>query len=121
MRSALTYKEIIVIAILMIAITDSFVLYAQNSCTQNNIYATGYELRDEFGQPFTATDDHQLGDPITGELWVTLSGSSSNGYNMRMFYDLYINGNLSAVGQQDCLFSGTGITLNTWMKVRDFT
>lgn len=120
MRSVLTYKGIIVVAILMIAISDSFMLFAQNSCTQNNIYATGYELRDEFGQAFTATDDYELGDPISGELWVNLSGSSSNGYNMRMFYDLYVNGNPTAPDQQDCLFSGTGITLNTWMKARDF-
>ena len=120
MNSALTYKRIIVLAIILIASTNSFMLYAQNSCTQNNLYATGYELRDEFGQAFTSTDNHQLGDPIAGELWVTLSGSSSNGYNLRMFYDLYVNGNPSALGQQDCLFSGVGITLNTWVKVRDF-
>lgn len=101
--------------------TDTVMLYAQNSCTQNNIVATNYQLRNSSGQPFSVTDDYELGDPVIGELWVTLSNNTGGGYNLRMFYDRYSNGTLVAASQQDCLFPGTSIQANTWVKVRAIT
>ncbi|WP_425638033.1 PKD domain-containing protein [Algoriphagus yeomjeoni] len=118
MKTTLKHKIIIVIAFITIAITNSYMLYAQNSCTQNNIVATNYQLRNSSGQPFSVTDDYELGDPVTGELWVTLTNNTGGGYNLRMFYDLYRNNNISATDQQDCLFEATEILANTWVRVR---
>lgn len=56
-----------------------------------------------------------------GELWVILTNNTGGGYNLRMFYDRYSNGTLVAANQQDCLFSGTEILANTWVKVRAIT
>lgn len=115
------YRIIFAIAFMIIAITNPYILYAQNACTQNNIVATNYQLRDSYGQPFSATDDYELGEQVTGELWVTLSNNTGGGSNLRMFYDRYSNGMLVAADQQDCLFPGTVILANTWVKVRAIT
>lgn len=121
MKTTLKHKIITVIAFMIIAITNSYMLYAQNSCTQQNIVTTNYQLRNSSGQPFSVTDDYELGDPVTGELWVTLTNNTGGGYNLRMFYDRYSNGTLVAANQQDCLFPGTAIQANTWVKVRSMT
>lgn len=118
MEITIKHKIILVIAFITIAITNSYMLYAQNSCTQNNIVATNYQLRNSSGQPFSVTDEYDLGDPVMGELWVTLTNNTGGGYNMRMFYDLYRNGKIAGANQQDCLFSGTTIVPNTWVRVR---
>jgi len=121
MEITIKHKIILVIAFITIAITNSYMLYAQNSCTQNNIVATNYQLRNSSGQPFSVTDNYELGDPVTGELWVTLTNNTGGGSNLRMFYDRYSNGALVAASQQDCLFPGTVILANTWIKVRAIT
>lgn len=100
------------------------------NCPQNNIVLTGFELRNENGNVFNSTDDFELGEVVTGELWVYFGGSSNNGYNMRFYFDIIINGVLvpndrNNDGQQDrqynCLFPGQAIAKNQWVKVRDFT
>jgi PKD repeat protein len=117
----LNIKHFLSIAFFLIAMTDADMLYAQNSCTQNNIVATNYQLRNEFGESFSVTDGYELGDPVSGELWVILGGNSTSGYNLRMFYDFYSNGSLVSANQQDCLFSGTTILHSVWIKARDIT
>ncbi|MFC3415960.1 PKD domain-containing protein [Algoriphagus hitonicola] len=90
-------------------------------CSQNNFVVDGFQLRDADGNPFSATDDYELGEEINGELWVMLGGSSTNGYNLRFYFDIYINGVLVADDQYECLFSGTQAQQYVWVKVRDFT
>lgn len=94
---------------------------AFGQCPQNNFTVTGFQLRDQGGNLFSVTDEYELGEPVTGELWVNFGGSTTNGYNMLMFYDVFVNGNRIADDQYDCLFSGIQVVQNTWVKVRDFT
>ncbi|MCR9084039.1 MAG: PKD domain-containing protein, partial [Cyclobacteriaceae bacterium] len=94
-------------------------VYAQ--CPQNNFVVDGFQLRDSDGNPFTVTDEYELGEEINGELWTILGGSSTNGYNLRFFFDIVINDVLIADEQYECLFSGVQAQQNVWVKVRDFT
>lgn len=100
------------------AITNSYILFAQ--CPQNNFTVTGFQLRNQTGQLFSVTDNYELGQPVTGELWVNFGGSTTNGYNMLMFYDVFRNGIRTSDDQYDCLFSGIQVVQNTWVKVRNF-
>ncbi|KPQ18885.1 MAG: type IX secretion system substrate [Algoriphagus marincola HL-49] len=93
----------IVILILM-TLSIPKVLFAQ--CPQNNFVVDGFQLRDANGNPFTVTDEYELGEEINGELWTILGGSSTNGYNLRFFFDIVINDVLIADEQYECLFSG---------------
>lgn len=90
-------------------------------CSQNNFTVTGFELRNEAGVPFSVTDDYELGEEVTGELWMFLAGSSTNGYNLRFFFDIHVNGILTQDDQYECLFPGTQAIQGIWVKVRDFT
>jgi PKD domain. len=94
-------------------------VYAQ--CPQNNFVVDGFQLRDSDGNPFTVTDEYELGEEINGELWTILGGSSTNGYNLRFFFDIVINDVLIADEQYECLFSGVQAQQNVWVKVRDFS
>ena len=97
--------------------THYYTLFAQ--CNQNNFTVTGFQLRNQNGQQFTVTDNFELGQAVTGELWVNFGGSTSNGYNMLMFYDVFQNGSIISNDQYDCLFSGVQVVQNTWVKVRN--
>jgi len=112
-------RRFILIAITAIAITDPYILFAD--CPQNNFTVTGFQLRDQNGNPFSVTDDYKLGDQVSGELWVMLGGSSTNGYNMRFFFDIYINGTKTQEDQYNCLFPGQQAQQNVWWPVRDFS
>lgn len=117
MKSLLTYKSILTVAFFILAMTHSYILFAQ--CNQNNFTVTGFQLRNQNGQQFTVTDNFELGQAITGELWVNFGGSTTNGYNMLMFYDVFQNGTRISDDQYDCLFSGIQVVQNTWVKVRN--
>ena len=119
MKQTLKYRTVTAIALFLFAISSSFLLFAQ--CPQNNFIVTGFQLRNENGQLFSVTDNYELGEPVTGQLWVNFGGSTTNGYNMLMFYDVFQNGVRIADDQYDCLFSGIQVVQNTWIKVRDFT
>ncbi len=114
----LNIKHFLSIAFFLIAMADADTLFAQ--CPQNNFTVTGFQLRDQNGQIFTETDNYTLGQPITGELWVIFGGSSNNGYNMLMYYDVYQNGIQISDDGYDCLFSGIQAQQNIWVKVRNF-
>lgn len=119
MRRLKNIKSLILTTLISISTAFYTVLFAQ--CSQNNIVVTGYQLRNEFGQVFLVTDNYELGQPITGELWVNFGGSTTNGYNLTMYYDVFINGIQSANDQVDCLYSGTQIQQNVWTKVRNIS
>jgi hypothetical protein len=113
----LNIKQVLFIAIFLIAMTDAYILFAQ--CSQNNFIVTGFQLRDQNGQLFKETDNYTLGQPVSGELWVIFGGSTTNGYNMLMYYDVYKNGTKISDDQYDCLFSGVQAQQNIWVKVRN--
>lgn len=119
MKLDLILKRIISIAFFLAAILDPYLLLA--SCPQNNITVTGFQLRNQDGNLFSVTDDYELGETVTGELWVNFGGSTTNGYNLFMFYDVVVNKVLIADDQYDCIYSGQQVLLNVWVKVRDFT
>jgi PKD repeat protein len=114
----LNIKHFLSIAFFLLAMIDADMLFAQ--CPQNNFTVTGFQLRDQNGQIFTETDNYTLGQPISGELWVIFGGSSNNGYNMLMYYDVYQNGIQISDDGYDCLFSGIQAQQNIWVKVRNF-
>lgn len=112
-------KIILGIAFFLLAMIDTAELFAQ--CPQNNITVTGFQLRNQNGDLFSVTDEYELGESVTGELWVNFGGSTTNGYNLLMFYDVVVNGALIANDQYDCIYSGKQVILNVWVKVRNFT
>jgi PKD repeat protein len=119
MESKLKIKHILAFAFFLAALTDSFPLFAQ--CPQNNFTVAGFQLRNSSGNVFTVTDNYVLGQPVTGELWVIFGGSTTNGYNMLMYYDIFVNGTMSSNDEYNCLFSGTQVVQNVWVKVRNLT
>jgi len=119
MRRYINIKSFILITLISISTAFSSMLFAQ--CSQNNIVVTGYQLRNNLGQVFSVTDNYELGQPISGELWVNFGGSTTNGYNLTMYYDVFINGAQSANDQVDCMYSGTQIQQNVWTKVRNIS
>lgn len=112
-------KLFITIAFFILASSNSYILYAQ--CSQNNIVVAQYELRDINGNPFTITDNYQIGQAVTGQLFVTLITNSTNGYNLFMTYDIHKNGTLSQAQLKDCIFQGEKILQGVPVYVRDFT
>lgn len=95
-------------------------LFAQ-SCSQNNIIVSKYELRKSDGSPFTVTDNFPLGQQVNGQLWVTLGGSTTNGYNLFMSYDIYMENVLSQAGQTNCIFTGSKIQQGVPTFVRNLS
>lgn len=72
---------------------NASILFAQN-CNQNNVVIEKFELRDVNGNAFTSADAYELGEEVTGTLYVILSEStSSNAYATIASFDLMINGN----------------------------
>lgn len=118
MKALVKIKGLLILALLWGASLGSFDAYGQ--CSQNNIIVTGYQLRNEFGEVFSVTDHYQIGEAVAGELWVNFGGSTTNGYNLTMYYDVYKNGVMAADDQVDCMYSGVQIQQNVWTKVRDF-
>lgn len=119
MKLILKLQLLISLALFILVVGNPISSYAQ--CSQNNFTVAGFELRDENGSPFSVTDDYELGDLVNGELWLMLGGSSTNGYNLRFYFDVYVDGVLSQANQYECLFSGTQAVQGIWIKVRDFT
>ncbi len=115
----LKIKRAITFAFFLAMMTESFLLFAQ--CPQNNFTVSGFQLRNQNGVPFSVTDEYELGEQVNGELWVMLGGSSTNGYNMRFFFDVFINGVRTQDDQYECLFPGVQAQQNIWVPVRDFT
>lgn len=109
----------ITIAFFVVASSNSYILLAQ--CSQNNIVVAKYELRDINGNPFTVTDNYQIGQSVTGQLFVTLTTNSTNGYNLFMTYDIYRNEVLTESQVNDCIFSGIKIEQGIPVYVRNFT
>jgi hypothetical protein len=107
------------IAYFIVASLNSYVLNAQ--CNQNNIVVAKYELRNSQGLPFTITDNYQIGQAVTGQLFITLTTNSTNGYNLFMTYDIYKNGVLNQSQAKNCIFSGIKIEQGIPVYVRDFT
>lgn len=119
MESILNVKQIVTIAFFLVAMANSYSLFGQN-CPQNNLELTGFQLRDQNGNLFSTTDNYELGQQVTGELWFYLGGSSTNGYNMRFFFDVIVNDVLTQNDQYECMFPGTALVKSQWVKVRDF-
>ena len=93
---------------------------AQN-CPQNNIVAEIFTLRDANGNPFTPNDDYEIGDEVTGQIFVTFSGSSTNAYSLKTTFDIFVNGALVVAQQYACLFNQQQVVLNTPIFVSNFT
>ncbi|WP_194973092.1 PKD domain-containing protein [Aquiflexum lacus] len=91
------------------------------SCTQNNIVAESFTLRDANGNPFSPNDDYEIGDAVTGQIFVTFSGSSTNAYSLKTTYDVYINGVLTVTQGYACLFNQQKVALDTPVFVNNFT
>lgn len=119
MKLILKHKLLFFLTLFILSVGNSFSSFGQ--CPQNNFTVAGFELRDENGSPFSVTDDYELGDLVNGELWVMLGGSSTNGYNLRFYFDVYVNGVMTQGDQFECLFSGTQAVQGIWIRVRDFS
>ena len=91
------------------------------SCTQNNIYVERFTLRDANGNPFSPNDSYQIGTPVTGQIFVRFSGSSTNAFSLKTTYDIYVNGVLTVSQAYACLFNQQRIVLNTGIFVNNFT
>lgn len=91
------------------------------SCTQNNIFVESFNLRDANGNPFTPNDEYEIGDPVTGQIFIRFSGSSTNAYSLKTTYDVYVNGVLAITQGYACLFNQQQIVLNTPIFVNNFT
>ncbi len=112
-------KLIIIIALGLHLISPFQEAIAQ-SCTQNNIFVERFTLRDANGNPFSPNDNYEIGEPVTGQIFVRFSGNSTNAYSLKTSYDIYVNGVL--VGSQNaCLFNQQQIVLNTPIYVNNFT
>ncbi len=67
-------------------------VYAQN-CNQNNVSVEKFSLLDAAGNLFTSSSNYQLGEVVSGRLYVTLALSNSgNAYSTKLFFDLIIGG-----------------------------
>jgi PKD repeat protein len=119
MKLILGKKHIVTLAFVLGAMVNSYSLFG--NCSQANLALTGFQLRDQNGNVFTNTDNYILGQQVTGELWFFLGGSSTNGFNMRFFFDVIVNGVLTQDDQFECMFPGTALVKNQWVKVRNFS
>ncbi|MFN3801109.1 hypothetical protein [Belliella pelovolcani] len=95
--------------------------YAQN-CSQNNLNIQNIEFKDSNGNPFDPnSEEHQEGDMVTGQIFVTFGGSSTNAYNLRILYDVYRNGVMDGDRQEHCLFVKQSVPKGTPQFITDFT
>ncbi len=91
------------------------------SCPQNNIFVESFTLRNADGNPFSPNDDYEIGDPVTGQIFITFSGSSTNAYSLKTTYDVYVNGELVVTQGYACLFNQQKVVLNSPVFVNNFT
>lgn len=113
-------KLAIIIVLGLHLILSFHTAFAQN-CTQNNIYVERFTLRDDDGNPFSPNDDYEIGESVTGQIFVRFSGSSTNAYSLKTTYDIYVNGVLVVSQAEACLFNQQRIVLNTPIYVNNFT
>jgi len=91
------------------------------SCPQNNIFVESFTLRNADGNPFTPNDNYEIGDPVTGQIFIRFSGSSTNAYSLKTTYDVYVNGELVVTQGYACLFNQQKVVLDTPVFVNNFT
>lgn len=111
-------KLIIILALGLHLITHQALA---QSCTQNNIVVESFTLRDAFGNPFTPNDDYEIGDPVTGQIFIRFTGSSTNAYSLKTSYDVYVNGVLVVTQGYACLFNQQKVVLNIPIFVNNFS
>lgn len=113
-------KLIIGLALGLLFILPNHLAISQ-SCTQNNIFVENFTLRDSNGNSFSPNDDYEIGDPVTGQIFIRFSGSSTNAYSLKTTYDIYVNGELVVTQGYACLFDQQKVVLNTPVFVNNFT
>lgn len=96
-------------------------LYGQN-CAQNNLNIQSIEFRDSEGNPFDPQNvKHKEGDIVGGQIFVTFGGSSTNAYNLRFLYDVFIDGVSSGDRINLCLFINQNVQKETPQFITDFS
>lgn len=95
-------------------------VFSQN-CPQENIVVETVELRNSNGEPFDVNDDYEIGDEVTGEIWVTLNGNSDNANTVYITYDIFVNGLLNQENGEGCLFEAQKVILLEPVYVTSFT
>ncbi|EOZ98552.1 internalin, putative [Indibacter alkaliphilus LW1] len=94
---------------------------AQN-CSQNNVLVERFELRDVNGNPFSSADDYELGEEVTGTLYVVLGGSNSgNAYSTKAFFNILINGSQIGGRRSVCLSELVNPTFGTAIFAANLT
>ncbi|PRY90499.1 PKD domain-containing protein [Mongoliibacter ruber] len=100
---------------------NASILFAQN-CNQNNVTVERFELRDVNGNPFTSADDYQLGEEVSGTLYVILGGSNSgNAYSTVAFFNILINETPVSGRQRACLSELVNPQFGTAIFASDLT
>ncbi|MDP2039694.1 PKD domain-containing protein, partial [Algoriphagus sp.] len=89
-------------------------------CPQNNVNVTRIDFFDEEGDPFDPLVEYPLGTEVSGQIFFTFGGSTSNAYSMYTQYDVFINDQFSETVIL-CLFQGQTVVKNTATFVDDFT
>lgn len=112
--------KLILIIALGLHLMSPFQEAIAQSCTQNNIFVERFTLRDANGDPFSPNDNYEIGEPVTGQIFVRFSGSSTNAYSLKTSYDIYVNGVLVA-SHNACLFNQQQVVLNSPIYVNNFT
>ncbi|TVP51439.1 MAG: PKD domain-containing protein [Mongoliibacter sp.] len=96
-------------------------LFGQN-CSQNNVVVERFELRDVNGNPFSSADDYELGEEVTGTLYVVLGGSNSgNAYSTKAFFNILINGSQIGGRRDVCLSQLVNPTFGTAIFATNLT
>src|SRR5690606_12375926 len=97
-------------------------LFSQNnSCSQNNFFISEIEFRDASGvavDPNSTTYD--VGDQLSGTIYVTFGGSTSNASALYVTYDIFQN-NVLSENDSLCVFQNVQIERNTPLYIDDFT
>jgi gliding motility-associated-like protein/uncharacterized repeat protein (TIGR01451 family) len=85
--------------------------FAQN-CSNNNVFIVAPILYDEDGEEFGDADDYNytIGDPVTAQIFAEFGGSTNNGYNLYVEYDVFIDGEFRESVQICFLFQTENIT-----------
>jgi PKD repeat protein len=111
--------------ILILALGLHFILpihqAISQSCPQNNIFVESFTLRNADGDPFSPNDNYEIGDPVTGQIFIRFSGSSTNAYSLKTTYDIFVNGELVVTQGYACLFNQQKVVLDTPVFVNNFT